>query len=288
MASAWYLPEFVVLNIKIMSEIKALILGIIQGITEFLPVSSSGHLVIFEDFLNLDVEALKSFDVVVHMGTFLAIIIYFFPIFKKLFTAAVSYLPFLKSKKNNADRKLIKLLLIGTIPAVIAGFLLEDTIDYYFRDPKIIMILMFILGLVFLLVERKSNQKQKDVNKYSQSLIIGLSQAIALLPGISRSGSTIATGLMLGIKREKAAEFSFLLGSIAIFGAGLLTALKTIKSGEMILPWSIYLIGFISSFISGYFSIKFLMKYLQNHTLKIFAYYLILFSIINFFLNITS
>ena len=225
-----------------MSILQSLILGIIQGITEFLPISSSGHLVLMETIMNLEVETLKSFDVALHVGSLLAILIYFRKTIIKILTK---------------DHKYIAYLLIGTIPAVIAGFTLEDRIDQIFRGTMAVGIVMIITGIYFLIAEKIKISKSPRL-QVSKSLLIGLSQAFALIPGVSRSGSTIATGVMLGMKRTQAAEFSFLLGSIAITGAGLLTALdvETLEIAKAPLAT-----GFIASALASYFAIKFLMHF---------------------------
>jgi len=166
------------------------------------------------------------------------------------------------------ERTYIKYLFIGTIPAVIGGITLEEKIDTVFRGVLPIGIAMIATGIFYLISEKlKSTTKNLDNKK---SLIIGLAQMCALIPGISRSGSTLATGLLTGMERTKAAEFSFLLGSIAIAGAGVMQ----IKDVETLPPMDVSAIGLILSAITSYFAIKFLMKFYQKNTLRPFAYYL--------------
>jgi len=235
-----------------MTLLQAIILGIVQGITEFLPISSSGHLVLGETLLNLEVAELKTFDVVVHVGTLLAILIYFW--------------------KDLWDTKRWPWLILGTIPAVFIGFFLEDQIDAIFRSALSVGIVMMIVGVIFLIPEKYAPKFKDRKLNWWRTILIGIAQSIAIIPGVSRSGSTIFTGTMLGLKREEAARFSFLLGSIAIAGAGLLTALDI---GNAPVEWDVLAAGFLASFVAGFLSVKWLMKYLKNHSLKVFGSYLV-------------
>lgn len=275
-----------------MGIFEALILGIIQGITEFLPISSSGHLVLVESFLKLDVETLKSFDVMVHLGTLTAIIIYFWNDVVELFMAFLGLLGLVKKNSYKKEyQNLFGYIVIGTIPAVIIGLLFEDVIDFVFRNTWYVGIMMIIVAEFFLLSEKyfekinggkevgpkgdeKVSPKGGEEVGLVSAVIIGIAQAFALIPGISRSGATIATGLLRGIPREKAARFSFLLGIPAIAGAGVLTLAKSVKGGMFQVDFVPVLIGFISAAISGFIAVYFLMKFLKTHTLKAFSIYL--------------
>lgn len=262
-----------------MTVLQALILGIVQGITEFLPISSSGHLVIGESLLNLDVQNLKSFDIFVHLGSLFAILIYFWPAIKKMLVAVVDTLKNPKTliAPRSSDQKTLYYLVIASIPAIIAGITLEDTIDSLFRDPKRVAAAMIIMALYFIYAEYFSKkQKHSNAVGFKAALFMGLAQSVALIPGISRSGSTIATGVMNQTERTTAAEFSFLMGSIIIAGAAGLT---TIKNAELLMNpeyLSIHAIGLISSFLASILSIQFLMKFLKKHSLTVFAIYLII------------
>ena len=248
-----------------MSILQSIFLGALQGITEFLPISSSGHLVLFETILNLEVEALKGFDVALHVASLLAILFYFR---KKILNIILK------------DRKYILWLIVGTVPAVAIGLTLEDQIDAVFRGTLAVGIVMAFTGVFFLIAEKFKPKKSKLTAK--KSFLIGLAQATALIPGVSRSGSTIAAGLLTGAERTKAAEFSFLLGSVAITGAGLLTALDNPQ-----LPATAPLAaGFLASLIASYFAIKFLMYFFKKNTLKPFAYYLFLVSALTIILSL--
>jgi len=265
-----------------MGVFEALFLGLLQGITEFLPVSSSGHLVLLETYLHLDVEKLKLFDVVLHLGTLTAIIIYFWKDFCGLIKGFLAFIGLYRPAPHiKMYQSMIGYLILGTIPAVIIGLFFGDSIDYLFRNTWYVALFMIIMGEVYILAERfLSKYKIKREIGYKQALIIGLAEAVALAPGISRSGSTIAAGLFQGIAREKAARFSFLLAIPAILGAGLLTFVKEMKSGTMQFEWLAMTVGFIASVAASFATVYFLMRYLKNHTLRVFSYYLIVVGLI--------
>jgi undecaprenyl-diphosphatase len=233
-----------------MTLLQAIILGIVQGITEFLPISSSGHLILGESLLGLEVAELKDFDIVVHVGTLLAILIYFW--------------------KDVWNTKLWPWLILGSVPAALVGFTLEDQIDSIFRSAPAVGGMMILVGALFLIPEPKQ-RKAKKLN-WKNVLLIGTAQAFAIIPGVSRSGSTIFTGTMLGLNREEAARFSFLLGSIAIGGAGLLTALDLSESTT---AYPVLGAGFLAAFLSGLAAVNWLMSYLKKHPLKNFGVYLL-------------
>ncbi len=267
-----------------MSYLQALLLGILQGITEFLPISSSGHLVLFQGLLGLnDAVALKAFDIAVHFGTLMAILIYFRRDIVELLRALWLWIrPSRKpveglemAKNLQSEQKLIITLIIGTIPAVAVGFLWGDWLDEHFLAPLPVCLMLFLIALVFLLAEYLYKKRRSHRASFSHldGLLIGLAQALALVPGVSRSGATITTGLFLGIEREKAARFSFLLGSVAMVAATAFAVLKVAK-GEYSMPSTdILLIGIASSFAAGWLAISFLMNYLKKHTLAVFAWY---------------
>ncbi|MBU0981511.1 undecaprenyl-diphosphate phosphatase [Patescibacteria group bacterium] len=233
-----------------MSLLQAILLGILQGITEFLPISSSGHLVLAETVFKLQVADLKDFDVVLHVATLLAILIYF--------------------RRDIINPKYWPWLILGSIPAAIAGFTLADQIDTIFRSATAVGIVMIVVGALYMIPEKFAFKDSKMT--WPKVLAIGIAQAVALIPGVSRSGSTIFTGKMLGLKREEAARFSFMLGSIAIAGAGLLTAFDL---SEISLSISTLSAGFIAAFLSGLAAVSWLMKFLKKHPLYIFGVYLL-------------
>lgn len=263
-----------------MTLIEAIILGVLQGITEFLPVSSSGHLILGQSILGLNPENLKSFDIAIHFGTLLAILIYFAKDIGQLIVAFGQTIGIAKptTEKGIANlkeqQKMIMMLIIATIPAVIVGVKWGDYLDEHFLNPVSVAILLILVGVVFLLAEwlyeKNIDKKELTIGK---SILIGLAQAVALIPGVSRSGASISAGLALGIERNKAARFSFLLGSIAITAATSLAVYKTLKGEYVLPPLDILVTGVISSFVAGWASINFLMKYIKNHSLAVFTYY---------------
>lgn len=266
-----------------MNYLDSLVLGLVQGLTEFLPISSSGHLVLGEYLLGLKVAELKSFDVLVHVGSLAAILVYFWHDVREMLMA---FWHLLKREISWEDpyARLILCIIIGTIPAVIIGLFGGGFIDTVFRNPKYVGGAMFIVGLVFIIGEtvyKKRDVRIKDVNLL-QGLIIGVAQAVALIPGVSRSGSTIVSGLFLGVERSYAARFSFLLGIPAIAGAAVLTFSGSVDS-NVVLGIGPALMGLISSFFAGLAAISFLMKFLKRHTLTIFAVYLVVIGLLFFF-----
>jgi len=268
--------------------LQAIILGIIQGATEFIPVSSSAHLIIVPWLFNWNDPALTSlsFDVALHLGTLLAVLIFFFKDLVDLVRAAWLSI---KERKIGEDsqRRLVWFIVIGTIPGAVVGFLAESKIEGLFHTPgqpvrpeaMIAMALIIAwLGVFLWLADRLARHEfeLKDLT-LKKVLYIGFAQALAVFPGVSRSGSTITTGLALGMKREAAARFSFLLSIPIVAGAGLKSLLDIYKGykGGMITHQDLLLfpVGFIAAAIAGYFCVRFLLNYLQKHTTSIFVYY---------------
>lgn len=250
-----------------MNIIQAIILGLIQGLTEFIPVSSSGHLVIAHHVLGVADSGL-AFDVALHAGTLAALVGYFW---KDLIVYAKSIF-----KKDNNTR-LAYLLVLATIPAAVAGYLLEDKAQSQFRSVRLVAAAMLVFGLVMLLADRyyksyKQHNKLQDIST-KQALVMGLAQAVAIIPGVSRSGSTITAGLFGGLDRVAATRFSFLLGIPITAGA----ILKVFSEGGVLQAaveqQSVFLIGIVTALLSGLFAIKFMLGYLSKHGLGVFAYY---------------
>jgi undecaprenyl-diphosphatase len=266
----------------------AAILGVVQGVSEFLPISSSGHLVIAEEALGLHVSSLKSFDVALHLGTLVAILIYFWKdIWGMIRALGRVFIGRFEGKDEYTS--LIGYILIGTVPAVVVGVLWGDVIDEFFRNPLSVAYVMIGTGVLFLVAEEVNKRvKASGLNSW-RALAMGLFQAMALIPGISRSGSTISAGLLGGMSREKAARFSFLLGAPAMFGAGLWTYLDQV-GGEVVefseiganvgyvdyFPFNpvTFGIGFVVSALVGLVAVWGLMKFLKKYSLRVFAYYL--------------
>lgn len=259
-----------------MTLFESIFLGAIQGITEFLPISSSGHLIILEKLFGLNVESLKGFDVSLHIGTLLAILFYFREDVWNMLKACFRIVMF-KFDKKDEYTKLIAFVLIATIPAIIVGGTIGGYIDDIFRNPKVVGGIMAVTSLLFFFAEYVGKKSKKEDLSPLKAVFIGFFQMLALIPGVSRSGATISGGLINKMDREKAARFSFLLGIPVIAGAGLLTAFHTAKDSAFAIAELDHMIaGFVASFVVGLLVISFLMKYLKKHSLNIFAYYRII------------
>ena len=250
---------------------QAVLLGIIQGLTEFLPVSSSGHLVIGQYFLGLKEPELL-FDTGVHFATVIAVVIYFRKDIIKLLTSLIG-------KDQNTERRTAYAIIIGTIPAVFVGLFFKDFLESFFSSPQMASYMLILTGvLLFTSFYAKPQGKKLWGIKWLDALIIGIAQAISIMPGISRSGATITTALHLGFENEDAARFSFLLSLPAIFGAGILQAigLSAITTQELI-P---LVFGMFSAGITGYFAIAFMLKLVGRGKLYAFSPYCIIVGLI--------
>lgn len=238
--------------------LEAIILGIVQGVTEFFPVSSTAHLILFPWFFDWDgmVNTL-TFDVALHAGTLLALILYFWKDWVDMATKR---------------RKLLGLIVLATFPAGIAGFLLNDFVESKLRHPSIIVVSLVLIGFLMLVAEKRFKHKKNGDIGLADALVIGLSQAFALIPGVSRSGITISAGLLRGLDREASARFSFLLSTPLIAGATLLH-FKKIINGDADYNLYIFAAGFLASAITSFAAIKFLLNFFRKHPLNIFVYY---------------
>ncbi|MEF9990490.1 MAG: undecaprenyl-diphosphate phosphatase [Romboutsia sp.] len=263
--------------IKLLDILKAVILGIVQGITEWLPVSSTGHMILVNEFIKLNQSQLfiSTFLVVIQFGSILAVLTIFF---KKLN-------PFdgLKSKRQkNETIDLWLKVIVAVIPSGILGLLFDDTIDALLFNSTTVAITLILYGIIMILLENRN--KKPKVNDFSQvtyklALCIGLFQCLALIPGTSRSGATIIGAILLGTSRYVAAEFSFFLAIPTMLGA---SALKLLKAGFAFssTEWLILGTGSVVAFIVSIFAIKFLMDYIKKHDFKVFGYYRIVLGII--------
>ncbi|HOM77901.1 undecaprenyl-diphosphate phosphatase [Patescibacteria group bacterium] len=256
-----------------MALYRAVILGIVQAVTEFLPVSSSGHLVIFSHLLGWGVGSLV-FDTMLHLGTGFALVVYFWK----------DLVDILKDLKGLGLK-----ILLGILPAGVAGFLLETWFENTFRSVGFVVLFLLLGSLLMLFAEfwyRKGLSKSQNGTvelslekelTYEKAFFIGLFQVLALFPGFSRSGSTISGGLFLGLNREKSAKFSFLISIPIVLGAGLYQLLKiSMGLGDLEVPtffWKEALIGISTSFIAGFFCIGFLMRFLKKNSLLPFVVY---------------
>lgn len=249
----------------IFPTLKYLVLGLVQGLTEFLPVSSSGHLVIFQHFLHLP-ESI-AFDTVVHLATALAVIIYFRKDIIDLFNP----------KANPQNRKLLWFLVVGTFFTGIIGVTFKDFFESLFSSLASVGFFLLLTGVVILLGEWKGKGVRglKEMRVWD-AVLIGLAQGAAIAPGLSRSGTTISASLGLNLNRQLAARFSFLLSVPAILGAGLLQSRAIIKAGTLGIGIWPLLVGFLAAFVSGWFAIRLFMGIIQRTSLRGFAYYCLL------------
>ena len=254
-----------------MNIVRALVLGIVQGATEFIPISSSGHLVLVPWLLNWPEPGLV-FDTIVHWGTLLAILAVFWRDLVALATAWARSL--VERNLDQTEARLAWLIIVGTLPAALIGFLWEDFFESLFRSPGRVAALLLVTGAILALSERLGKRQRSLCDLvWLDSVLIGLAQGLAIAPGISRSGATIATGLLRGVEREAAARYSFLLATPIIFGAGLLQLIELFQAGAGGANWPPLIVGFLAAAISGYVCIRFLLAYLQRGRLYVFATY---------------
>lgn len=257
-----------------------IILAIIQGIAEFLPISSSAHLIIFRDLFLLGKDAVSenlelTFDIALHFGTALAIIVYFFKDFWKMFISGVT--------RGIKDRngKMMWYIIFATIPAAIVGVLFEDMIENVIRTKYwLIALALIFMGIIIYIVDKKMlREKKVSSMTLRDAIIIGCSQVFALIPGFSRSGTTIATGRCLHLDREDSAKFSFYLSAPVVLGAVVLELFK-IDLSLIFDNFLIFIVGILVSFLVGILCIKFLLKYLRSNDFKLFMWYRVLLGII--------
>jgi len=254
-----------------MNIIEAIILGAIQGATEFLPISSSGHLALLHYFLGAKASDL-SFDVALHLGTLLAILVYFRDDFLQMGKAVIGF--GLEEKERRRLRHLAFFLAAATIPGALAGLFLGELAETSFRHPALVATVLAGAGLLLLLADQ-AGKRVRDFDKISfkDAILIGLAQACAIVPGVSRSGSTITCALALGLTRQAAVRFSFLLSAPIILGAGMHEIQGIMANGlndGQMLP---YLAGFFASAVSGYLFIACIIRYIRTRSFAIFAYY---------------
>lgn len=265
-----------------MEIIKAILFGIVEGITEWLPISSTGHMILLNEFINLNVsdEFYELFEVVIQLGAILAVVIIYFK----------TIWPFGFGKKEKETKETINLwgkIIVACLPAAIIGILFDDWLDEHLYNSIVVSLMLIIYGVLFIIIESKNigNSKTKNLKDitYKQALGVGAFQLLSLIPGTSRSGATIIGGLILGLQRSIAAEFTFFLAIPVMAGASLLKLLKYIlkigfvfEAGELLILG----IGCLVAFIVSILIIKFLMSYIRKHDFKVFGYYRIVLGII--------
>ena len=259
--------------------LKILFLGIVEGITEWLPISSTGHMLLVDALFTLQLreEFKKMFFVVIQLGAIIAVLVYFW---KELF-------PFHLEKKEkiklNADMGTLSLwgkVLVACLPAAVLGLLFDDILEEYLHTPLIIALMLILYGVAFILIEKKNStrvfptQSLEEIS-YTQALLIGAFQVLSLIPGTSRSGATILGALLLGITRPVGAKFSFFLAIPVMFGASGLKLLKFLLDGGGFIGWEFFylLFGAVVAFVISMLTIKLLMRFVEKHDFKVFGWY---------------
>ncbi|MGN1233249.1 MAG: undecaprenyl-diphosphate phosphatase [Candidatus Cryptobacteroides sp.] len=263
---------------------QALILGIVQGLTEFLPVSSSGHLMIFKELLGVDAEGFLDFTVTVHFATVLSTVIVFWSAIWSLLKGILKF-------KYNDETDYVAKLIVSMVPVAIVGFFFKDSVESLFGESLFVVAISLIITAILLFLSDnagrffgrpKSGRSTACVNagghrnglSFLQAFAVGLGQACAVAPGLSRSGTTIATGLLCGVKRDIMAQFSFLMVLVPILGEQLLTVIDTVGEGAgLVLPFTDLLLGFIGAFVAGLVSCKAMVAIVRKARLTYFALY---------------
>lgn len=245
-------------------QLAAVVLGLVQGLTEFLPVSSTAHLILVSDALKLDPDKFGlSFDVALHLGTALAVLLYFAGTWIGLLVDVV-----------RGRWRLPLAIVVGTVPAAVAGVLWESAVSTTFRSAIYIVVGLLVGSAIFVLAER-IGERRRRIERVGlvDAVLIGAAQAVALLPGISRSGITISAGLFRGLERGDSTRFAFLLATPIILGAGVKTLLDARKLTGLTAELDVVAIGFAVSFVSGLAAVAFMVRYLRTHSLNLFVVY---------------
>ena len=262
--------------------LKAILFGIVEGITEWLPISSTGHMILLNDFIHLSVseEFYELFEVVIQLGAILAVVVIYFK--------TICPIGFGKTKKETKDTlNLWGKIIVACLPAAVIGILFDDWLDEHLYNSIVVSLMLIIYGIIFIVIESRKvgTRKTKRLNNitYKQALGVGAFQLLSLIPGTSRSGATIIGGLLLGLERSVAAEFTFFLAIPVMAGASLLKVLKYILKVGLVFNLSevfLLIVGCVVAFIVSILIIKFLMNYIRKHDFKVFGYYRIVLGII--------
>jgi undecaprenyl-diphosphatase len=258
----------------VLELLEAIFLGVVQGLTEFLPVSSSGHLLLGQYFLGMDQARFGlTFDAAIHTGTVLAVISYFW---RDLLRMAGAFLRSLRGPNfEERDQRMAYLILVATVPAGVIGLLFKSFFEGpAVRSPWLVAFNLVLVGVLFIVGEVVGRQNRtSDKLGFKEALAIGLAQTVALFPGVSRSGGTITLGLFLGLRRDEAARFSFLMSVPITTAAALLSLAEAFGSGIDAGDALLFVAGSVTSGVVGYLAIRFLLNYLAGHSLRVFAYY---------------
>jgi len=257
-----------------MTIIESVILGIVQGITEFLPISSTGHLILVRALFSVENTNALAFDAILHLATATAVIIYFrndIWLLAQAFLRKLGRLPV-----NERDEILVYALIVGTIPALVLGLTLEGLMESVFRSPLLVAAVLIAGSVLFMFAEwRYIHEPRQPEMSTAKGFKIGLFQALALIPGMSRSGSSMAGGMLLGMTRHEAARFAFLLAIPVMTGAGLKKLLELITL-DVTVPWAAVAVGAAAAFVTGLLAIHFMLSFVKNHTLWPFIWYRII------------
>jgi undecaprenyl-diphosphatase len=258
----------------VLEFLEAIFLGVVQGLTEFLPVSSSGHLLLGQYFLGMDQDRFGlTFDAAIHTGTVLAVISFFW---RDLLRMARAFVMSLRGPNfEETDQRMAYLILVATIPAGVVGLLFQGFFEGpAVRSPWLVSFNLVLVGVLFIVGEVVGRQNRtSDKLGFKEALAIGLAQTVALFPGVSRSGGTITLGLFLGLRRDEAARFSFLMSVPITTAAALLSLADAFGSGIDAGDALLFVVGSVTSGVVGYLAIRFLLNYLTGHSLRVFAYY---------------
>lgn len=255
-----------------MSLFEAVILGVVQGLTEFLPISSTGHLILARELLDLNTEYGLAVDATLHFATAFAVLIYFRNDLREL--AMSVWRRIMGERMSREMNVLFFALLLGTIPAVVVGLLLEDTMNTVFRSAELVAWVLIAGSGLFVLAEYMSKKYTEHTElTVKRGIIVGCFQALALVPGVSRSGATISAGMLVGLTREKAARFAFLLSFPIILGAGSMKLLELGGAGVAQSEWLVITFGAFAAFLSGIVCIHYLLRFLRSHSLMVFVAY---------------
>ncbi|MDR3308784.1 MAG: undecaprenyl-diphosphate phosphatase [Tannerella sp.] len=265
-----------------MSWIEALVLGLVQGLTEFLPVSSSGHLTILGTLFGMNGEENLAFAVLLHVATVLSTIVVLWKEIAGLFGGFITF-------RWNDDTRLVAKILLSIIPVGIVGLFFKDTVEEMFGSGPALVGCMLLLTAALLAISYFARPRPKENISFRDAFIIGIAQAIAVMPGLSRSGSTIATGIILGNKKEAVAKFSFLIVIIPVLGEALLDVFKALKAdGEMsfgAFPVGAMIVGFVTAFVVGCLACKWMIEIVKRGKLIYFAYYCVAVGLLAIFLS---
>jgi undecaprenyl-diphosphatase len=260
-----------------LNPLQAAILGMVQGLTEFLPISSSGHLILIPWLLGWpEVEDKIAFDAALHLGTILALLIYFWRDWLTLGRALLDGLGSSEARRDT-NWRLAWFLILGSLPASLAGLAFEPTVEQLLREPRLVAILLIVFGLLLWLADRVGASK-RGVRELGllDVLVIGFAQVLALAPGVSRSGITITAGLLVGLNRASAARFSFLLSTPVTLAAALFSLPRVAGPDDSLTEVGVFLVGVTSAALFGILAIGFLLHYLRNNSLATFVWYRLL------------